>query len=174
MHLSEEYKQQLQKLHQDDETWGTSGKPWAYQIIKLARKHECNSILDYGCGKGLLGAQIVLNAPNNITVHDYDPGVPRFSKTPEPADMVVSTDVFEHIEPMYLNNVLDHISQLVKKVGFFVIATHPARHHLPDGRNAHLIVEGADFWIPKIEARFKDVSYTVKSPSNELVVTAIK
>ncbi|UCF67363.1 MAG: hypothetical protein JSV80_16585 [Acidobacteriota bacterium] len=33
--------------------------------------------------------------------------------------------------------------------------TRPAIHRLPDGRNAHLIVESADWWRAQLERRFE-------------------
>jgi 2-polyprenyl-3-methyl-5-hydroxy-6-metoxy-1,4-benzoquinol methylase len=67
---------------------------------------------------------------------------------------VACTDVLEHIEPDQLDKVLDDLKRLVKQAGVFVIATGPAKKFLDDGRNAHLIQEGAAWWLPKIMARF--------------------
>ena len=40
-------------------------------------------------------------------------------------------------------------------MGLFVIATGPAKKILDDGRNAHLIQEGPDWWLPKLMQRFE-------------------
>jgi len=38
----------------------------------------------------------------------------------------------------------------VGRCGFFRIACYHAKKHLPDGRNAHLIVESPEWWRDKI------------------------
>jgi hypothetical protein len=68
--------------------------------------------------------------------------------------MVASIDVLEHIEPDYLDNVLDHIQSLTEIVAFLTIHTGPAMKTLPDGRNAHLTQQDMDWWLPKLWARF--------------------
>ena len=39
-------------------------------------------------------------------IKEYDPAIPGKDSLPEPADIVVCSDVLEHIEPNYLLNVL--------------------------------------------------------------------
>jgi hypothetical protein len=58
-------------------------------------------------------------------------------------------------EPEYLNEVLDHLSELTRKVIFLTVATRPAQKILEDGRNAHLIVEQSEWWFPRIMERFR-------------------
>ncbi|HET9469625.1 MAG TPA: hypothetical protein VFO24_00885, partial [Usitatibacter sp.] len=63
-------------------------------------------------------------------------------------------DVLEHIEPECLDEVLDDLQRVTRKIGFFVIATREAEKTLPDGRNAHLIQEPIAWWAPRLEKRF--------------------
>jgi hypothetical protein len=42
------------------------------------------------------------------------------------------------------------ISSKILRCGWFRIACYPAKKHLPDGRNAHLIIESPDWWRTKI------------------------
>jgi hypothetical protein len=72
---------------------------------------------------------------------------------PKPSDILVCTDVLEHIEPTLLDNVLDHIERLTREVALLVISCRPANAVLPDGRNAHLIIETPDWWLEKLLAR---------------------
>ena len=72
-------------------------------------------------------------------------------------DMVVCTDVLEHVEPAKLDAVLDHIWRLTGRVAYFVIDTRPANAILPDGRNAHLSLHDHWWWIDKL----KKVGWTV-------------
>lgn len=102
---------------------------------------DSTDILDYGCGKSTLQQQLPFK------IQQYDPAVPKYSTLPDPADIVVCTDVLEHIEPDNLGNVLLHIHSLAKKAAFLVIATRPAKKILEDGRNAHLIVKDMVWWL---------------------------
>lgn len=39
-------------------------------------------------------------------------------------------------------------------LGLYTVCTVPALKELPDGRNAHLIVQNQDWWIPRFRQRF--------------------
>ena len=71
--------------------------------------------------------------------------------------MLISTDVLEHIEPVFLDSVLKDIHETFQKNAFLIIATSPAKKFLPDGRNAHLIVETPGWWKDKIEKNMPGV-----------------
>jgi hypothetical protein len=69
--------------------------------------------------------------------------------------MVCCIDVLEHIEPDLLDNVLDDLKRVTKRIGFFTVSTSPAEKTLPDGRNAHLIQAAPEWWLPKFMERFE-------------------
>jgi len=125
----------------------------AKYVVELANQTGLSDILDYGCGKG------TLNDCMNIDIKEYDPCVEGKDTPPDPAEIVVCTDVLEHIEPDYLEDVLDDLQRLATRHVLLVIATVPAGKTLPDGRNAHLIVEPAEFWLPKLMARWELEEY---------------
>lgn len=154
--ISESYRNLNEKLHETNETYGTSGKKWSPMIHELAAALQTRDVLDYGCGKSTLAA----NLP--FRIQQYDPAVPKYSSRPIPADIVVCTDVLEHIEPEHIDSVLDDLRALTRKVGFFVIATRPAKKTLEDGRNAHLLQHSLDWWMPKLWERF-----TIRSIKSE-------
>ena len=147
--ISEEYVLQLAQLHNEKASFGDA--KGLKQTEKWIRKYSPKSIIDYGCGKG--GVTLALQeAYPDMTVQGYDPGNSNFNTRPEGTfDMLVSSDVLEHIEPVFLENVLKHMNELFTKVAFLIIATSPAKKFLPDGRNAHLIVENPGWWKPLIE-----------------------
>ena len=95
----------------------------------------------------------------------YDPAFPEYGD-PMPADIVACIDVMEHIELEYLDNVIEHLSNLTKKLCFLSIATRPARKLLPDGRNAHLIQESARWWLPKF-CKYFDIEYFQLNPQQK-------
>ena len=67
----------------------------------------------------------------------------------ETYEFLLCTDVLEHIEPDRIDNVLQYIQFPTKKV-YLMIDTVP-RKFLPDGRNAHLILEQPEWWDIKIK-----------------------
>ena len=69
--------------------------------------------------------------------------------------MVCCIDVLEHIEEVYLSNVLDELKAITTKLGFFTIALSPARKLLRDGRNAHLILKPVSWWLLLMRSRFE-------------------
>ena len=73
--------------------------------------------------------------------------------------MLISTDVLEHIEPVFLDNVLKDIHETFSKIAFLIIATSPAKKFLPDGRNAHLIVETPGWWKDKLEKNMPGIKF---------------
>lgn len=151
--ISEEYLKLNSKLHHDNPNYGTSGNAYVDKIIQLAMELKTQDILDYGCGKSTLA----LNLP--FTINQYDPAIPKFANPPRDADIVVCTDVIEHIEPIYLDNVLDHIQALTRKACFITGCTVPAKKTLDDGRNAHLIVKHARWWLDQLWVRFEVVEF---------------
>jgi hypothetical protein len=114
-------------------------------------------VLDYGCGRGSLAEAL---KPHRC--QQYDPGIPGRDVLPKPSDVVVCTDVLEHVEPDKLESVLDHLARLTARAAYIVIATRPANAVLPDGRNAHLIVETPEWWLERLEqdARWQVMKHT--------------
>lgn len=137
--LTDEYKNLLERMHKKSKVFGRGSKYRNEFVNSLGYE----DILDYGCGKGKLRVN-----------KRYDPAVKEFSAEPEPADLVVCTDVLEHIEPECLEDVLTHIRSKMLKAGYFTISCSPAKKTLPDGRNAHLIVEPPKWWLKKLSDFF--------------------
>jgi hypothetical protein len=164
--ISRHYRNQLIELHGLDMTWGTTGIEYFPEVSRMVREHKITSLLDYGCGKGELLAMIrdamaskpPIIAECLVRADGYDPAIEEYSALPSPAELIVSTDAFEHFEPENLDAILGHIAATMTKRGFFVIATHRARAILPDGRNAHLIQEGEDFWMERLKNHFEFVT----------------
>lgn len=145
---SPEYRDQLRRKHREIK-WGNSGASWAGEVIAFADEIGAGSILDYGCGRGTLAEAL---KPKGRRVMEYDPGIPAKAILPKPADLIVSTDVLEHVEPDRVDAVLVHMFNLANKGAYLVISLRPARELLPDGRNAHLTVQPAEWWVDRIIA----------------------
>lgn len=145
--ISPAYKEQNRELHKDP-SYGQSGHKYAKNVYDLCERVQSLNVLDYGCGKRSLEKAL------GFEIHNYDPCISGLDGKPVPADVVACTDVLEHIEPDFVSAVLDDLKRVTAKLGFFVIANRPARKTLPDGRNAHLIQEGIDWWFHKVASRF--------------------
>jgi hypothetical protein len=144
------------QLHDDRPSYGTSGKKWSNVVAALARELAIIDVLDYGCGKQTLAACLP-----DLNVIGYDPAIPGLQMSPLPANLVVCTDVLEHVEPECLNNVLEDLCRVAMHAAFVTVATRPARKTLADGRNAHLIVQSLDWWRDKFNERFDIVAVHV-------------
>lgn len=110
---------------------------------------EGSTVLDYGCGQGHL-ARIL----TDYEMEEYDPCIEGKDEEPARCDAVVCADVLEHIEPYCLDEVLKHIQLLAKKYVVLVIASKPSKKVMKDGRTAHLIVEGRDWWLGTLTRYF--------------------
>lgn len=153
---SPEYRRQLVAKHQSTR-WGKSGHSHLADLSAWRTMIGAESVLDYGCGQGTLKT----HAP--FKVQEYDPGIPGKDVLPKPADLVVCTDVLEHVEPDRVDQVLAHIRRLAGKGVYLVISCRPARELLPDGRNAHLTVQPESWWLERLQsAGFKIEGHEVR------------
>lgn len=147
MLISDSYRTMNRELHQRD-SYGVWGDRWLDQINSLIAEYRPRTLLDYGCGKGALARKL------EMPIAEYDPAIEGKDHAPEPADIVVCTDVLEHVEPECIDDVLDHLQQVTRRVLFAVIATRPAKKTLSDGRNAHLIIQPWEWWEDRLRHRF--------------------
>lgn len=144
--ISEQYKAKLEELHREKpESFGKSSSKWAYQVMGICSAFQTDDVLDYGCGK----AELNLHLP--FPVKCYDPAMPKYSAWPDPADIVVCTDVMEHVEEDMIDKVIEHIHSLTKKAAFFQIATVPSLKTFPDGENLHISLHPQEWWMDKFE-----------------------
>jgi len=158
--ISKEYKKILQEIHIAGRWGNESIKPWMLEIIeKHLEKYNISNILDYGAGypglKSVLGGKY-----SKYNVTEYDPGIESKSNTPEPQEYVVCSDVLEHIEPEFIDNVLDDLKRVITNKGFFTISCREALMILSDGRNAHLIQKPREWWKEKLLKRFNVIEET--------------
>jgi hypothetical protein len=147
MKITPEYTELNRRLHEQGR-YGLGGAKCANAVKNIADAVKTSDVLDYGCGQRMLERSLP------FPIRNYDPGIPGLDATPEPADIVVCTDVLEHIEPECLDDVLDDLKRVTRRMGFFVISYQPAMKTLPDGRNAHLIQQPPQWWLDKLRARF--------------------
>jgi hypothetical protein len=107
-------------------------------------------------------------------VQEYDPGIRGKDILPKPCDLVVCTDVMEHVEPKALMRVIDHIFRLTGYIAYIVVATRPANAVLPGGRNAHLIIENAEWWTRAFTRPGWTIESSVNRKDKDVTITILK
>tara|TARA_B100000700_G_C14969310_1_gene820495 strand:+ start:791 stop:1333 length:543 start_codon:yes stop_codon:yes gene_type:complete len=151
------YIEHYKNIHLDNAKYGSNNDPGARpsKIVALLKENNCKYVLDYGCGKGVLVE--FLNA-NDITCKGYDPAVERFSNKPihgSRYDCVTCLDVLEHIPYDCIDSILNDICSYDARYVLFNIALRKASQLLPDGSNAHLIVQDRAWWDKKLKDIFQ-------------------
>jgi hypothetical protein len=155
------YAEQNRHLHELRVDYGAGGAKWADAVLEIMGELELDNVLDYGCGKGDLA-----KALPGIPIAEYDPAVPGKDQAPEPADLVVCTDVLEHVETeRHADAVLRELQRLARRGVLISVCTIPAIKNLPDGRNAHLLVRDAAWWRAQLGRYFERMA-EMETPSH--------
>lgn len=169
---------ELQKSLHEKGGYGVSGSQYIptifHGISQLAKRHGAVSVLDYGSSSGETMKAVRRNfwLPPSVSDTCYDPFVDEFARDPDAADMVICTDVLEHVEPECTAAVLDHIRDLTKRIVFLSIALIPANKVLDDGRNAHINLRDPEFWLKEVKKRFITSEAKVDPCGEVLLVVA--
>lgn len=168
--ISDDYRKQQSELHKNPD-YGVASIHFAPIVSKVCNQYGVEELLDYGCGKGRLAQN--LNVDHSMMVQQYDPAMPEWADVPEPSEMCACIDVLEHIEPSLLDNVLDDLQRVTVRIGVFTVSTVFAEKTLDDGRNAHLIVQPMEWWLPKIWERF-ELHVVQRTPDGFFVLVMAK
>jgi hypothetical protein len=142
MLLTDEYKTIIEKYHKVNKLWGNGPRAYIPALGKFIYENKVVDLLDYGCGKAK-NLQFIFDCVKE----SYDPGVPEYSNDPKVCEHLICMDVLEHIEPNCIGNVLNHINSKFTKKALLSISLLPARDVLPDGRNAHILIKPAEWWV---------------------------
>ncbi len=179
MTISKEYQAELLDLHERYE-WGSTGGQYAGDlIVKILTKHpDLITILDYGCGEGAL-QQYVEN--HGITDREwtlYDPGIAEYKVKPKGTfDLVVTTDVLEHVEPIQQDAVITELCNYADKILFNEIACYATAHKFSSGpyrgQDLHINLKVPCLWKREIEAIAKPLGW-VQEHSNTVVLEGWK
>jgi len=154
MLISEEYREQQAQMHAAPRGYGGANTDgYGAVCMRVIEQHAPVSVLDYGAGKGHLGEYLFSHGFKGF-YRPYDPAIPYWSDTPQPSDLVCCFDVLEHIEPEYLDNVLADLQRVIVQRGCISVHHRLAKKSLPDGRNAHLIIEPPEWWHDKLARCF--------------------
>jgi hypothetical protein len=151
--ISGDYLALQRKLHENP-NYGVASTFYAPIVAQVLARSRPRSISDYGAGKQNLRKALEQLGVSGYDYHPFDPAFPEYGE-PQSADLVCCIDVLEHIEPEFVDAVIEELATITVKLGFFTIATGPAGKTLADGRNAHLIQKPSSWWLPKLCAYFE-------------------
>ena len=145
--VSDEMLSLIREVHSTPDKWdGNSLLDHIHRIQAFIEDNKAETLLDYGCGKAQYH-------PEDWSVTKYDPGVEEYSTKPSGTfDIVICTDVMEHVESEYIDQVLDEIFAYADKLVYICIGLHPAKEILADGRNAHISLFPSSVWQTKLNA----------------------
>ncbi len=153
--ISDYWLRQNEYMHKKRPAFGSHGARWGavvFKMIKATEKYMAKKarVLDYGCGKG--GLQKTLRN-NNVVIDAYDPAIAEHKDElllTKHYNLLVCTDVLEHVEPAYVSNVANLlVSNLLAKNGilFAVVSLVPSKKIMPGGCNAHITIRDSAYWI---------------------------
>ena len=154
------------KLHEQEGKFkGISLIPLVPTLMKIVKDNDCKTLLDYGCGKAIpydkeRCREVDLRNPIqelcSLESFDlYDPAYEKYATLPDKKyDIVVCTDVLEHIAEQDIDYVLTEILSRSKKIVFLNISCQPALKHFKEGKfkgkNVHISVFDPSWWGHKI------------------------
>ncbi len=146
---------QYKSIHKNIENYGTTGL-WYIEQSKLIIDYlQPKIVLDYGCGKGTLIQELQKIYPN-IKFYGYDPAIEGMDILPcKKADLVINTDVLEHIPEAELDDILQKISAISENV-FFGLHHALAVTILENGQNAHCTVKPPIWYYNLLSKYFKN------------------
>jgi cyclopropane fatty-acyl-phospholipid synthase-like methyltransferase len=128
--------------------YGNAGGRYVEIIYDFIVEKKVSLILDFGCGQGSLKKALALKS---IHIDEYDPSIKNKNVIYKPAyDLVITTDVLEHIHEDEIDIFLHDILSLSASYMIHVISTRPAQNILPDGTNAHKTIKNQNWWQNKI------------------------
>ncbi len=165
----EELIKQYKKIH-TEKHYGYTSQNLLYLLLPFVKELAPKTILDYGCGQSdlvnLLRKELDPQNKGLVTAYKYEPAIEEHSILPvTSADLVINTDVLEHIPTKDLEEVIKKIISISNKA-IFIICNKKAIETLDDGSNAHCSVYPPQWWLDVIrkEAGFaKLVPWPVKS-----------
>lgn len=143
----DDYKQ----IHKSKK-YGTSGVAIVDRLVKTMGD-DVESLLDYGAGQCEV-AHFVRKL-TGIQTTAYDPAVEWRSVRPRGKfDVVLCTDVLEHVPEEELKSVLEDIFQYTKNYAVLGINMTEAIEILPCGDNAHCTIKPKEWWFERISEVF--------------------
>lgn len=152
MSRREELIEQYRQIHSSKQYGRNSELLTGYIHRHVLGRLEVRTILDFGCGQSRLVDWLA--KLSDAKGFRYDPAIPDWSTMPvTSADLVICTDVMEHIPEDDVDDVLTQIRS-ISRHAYFNIALAMAGEVLPNGENAHCTVRPDKWWQEKLSKHF--------------------
>lgn len=141
------------ELHKNLADYGATSIRMLDEISLAIEYIQPKTVLDFGCGKGTVLVGLKEKYPD-IMFYGYDPGIPGKDILPvQKADLIINTDVLEHIPEDRIDDVLQQMASISENVIFGLHHTE-AFYYLPDGTNAHCTIKPLPWYLHKINLFF--------------------
>lgn len=160
---------QYKLVHENKSSYGTTSIRYWEEVSLFIKFLDAKTVLDFGCGKGFLLNKLKKDFPD-IKFVGYDPAIPEISILPnEKFDLVINTDVLEHIPEKELPKIISLISSYSKNA-FFVLHHAKAVEVLPNGENAHCTIKPPK-WYHNLFKNYFNTLYPLTS--HQKVLSAV-
>lgn len=172
-------------LHKLDKKFGSSSHIRLHeltriiiQIIEIEKNPDkIFRILDFGCGKSKLIENLIdffASSSFKFEFIKYDPAVEIYSLRPQGNfDLVINTDVLEHIHQQELDIILKDIRSFSKNC-FINISTRLANTILPNGQNAHVTVKPCNWWFNLLKKYWDKELYLYSCSMDEVTICTLR
>jgi len=163
--MSEDYLEQYRILHSEKSDYGTSSLDYLDEACLVIDYLSPKTVLDFGCGKGSLLKELSVRYPK-IEFYAYDPAIPGRDVLPiEKVDLIINTDVLEHIPEHQLPEIVEKIASISDNC-FFSLHHALAYQILPNGKNAHCTVKPKE-WYYNLFCQYFKTPYPLKAGRHE-------
>lgn len=124
------------------------------RVLNFAKYLKATSILDYGCGEGLLKREFhIHNTLRDYVYNEFDPCIhEKNKKRPDKADLVTLIHVLEYVEPEKLNKVAWEAYNRCLKGLYIVVGTKDDGNYLAPETRAMRTEQNAVWWINKLNS----------------------
>lgn len=150
-----DYIKQYELLYKRKKNYGKTSIKLYDMLKKIINDLNILSVLDYGCGKSKLLDLIKKN--KKIKIYRYDPAIKKYSKlTKNKTDLVICTDVLQHV-PLY---DLDRVLKEIKSKGIYILFYIKCTNHktkLPNKTYANCTVYDKKWWLEKLSNYYDDI-----------------
>jgi len=167
-HTRESLIEQYKLMH-EQVVYGNTSIDYLDDVQSIIYEYKVKDVLDFGCGQSEL-----LSSLDVPVKYWYDPAIPGKDKLPsgliKPHDLIICTDVMEHVLEDNLTSTLFDLWLMGRRV-FFTISCRPAKKRLPDGSDPHVTVKSPDWWMEKLGRWWGELK-VIQSNGNHIVLLA--
>jgi hypothetical protein len=167
---SPEYQKLIRELHDREDSFGAGNHVLA--VAQLMRNLDVRTLTDYGAGKMRLAEVLRKEFALEFEYFPFDPAFPEYGRA-KSAELVCCIEVLEHVEPDFIDSVIEELAQITVRWGFFTVSCGDSGKFLADGRNAHILQRPISWWLTKLSSRF-EVQWLNKTSRDSFAVVVTR